>query len=92
MFMLVLVSQTDGEFGGVSGREALEKRNTGRSDEGEDDGEVVVGVVLGNKLERKGLNPTTPITCQESSIDDQTLSLKFISLTHVKRARKSFLI
>lgn len=46
MFMLVLVSQTDGEFGGVSGREALEKRNTGRSGEGEDDGEVVVGVVL----------------------------------------------
>ena len=28
----------------MSGREALEKRNTGRSGEGEDDGEVVVGV------------------------------------------------
>ena len=29
----------------MSGREALEERNTGRPGEGEDDGEVVVSVV-----------------------------------------------
>ena len=39
---------------GVSGREALEKRNTGRSGEGEDDGEVVVGVSQSRQVVDEG--------------------------------------